>query len=473
MIPRISLFGKHLLISILIIFLFVSALGFLSVLMIQQFHKEAPPMAPAAVTFAKFLHKIPKNNRQEALEKINDTSPNSHFQFWLLDEKKQVIFPASSPSLPIDEATITFPEKIFEYKNLSKPQITSPSYTVVQIDDGPPRFLLVRFIGRGTSSRNMLLINSISLLVAVILGTTLSLFILFYSLKKKARLADYVISELQSGNLKARFPITKMDGIGEAMLRFNKMADEIERLVERLKTIEKSRMSLLQELAHDLRTPVSSLKSMLETLSCQDGRPLPEDIKKELTTLSIREVDYFEHLVEDLLFLAQASEPKYNTVTETVDLADLIKSEIESSEKSTLPNGNKIAINQSFQFSEKEIKGDSHLLRRLFRNALDNAVFSAKKDVMVKLKINKENLVECLIEDDGNGFSEEAFREFGHRKVSRKFASQSLRRASIGLGSVIMQTVVQLHRGDLQVANLTDSKGKILGAQVRIVLPAS
>jgi len=470
MMPRVSLFGKHLVISVFITFIFVSSLGFLSVFMIQQLRKEAPPMSPAAETFSKFLHKIPPEKRISALEEINDTDANSHFQFWLLTENRQVLFPVGSKPPPIDLDSIILPEKIFEYKNLTKTQHSTHSYTIVKIDNDSSQYLLVRFVSR-SSSKNMFFVNLISLFVAVILGTTLSLFILFYSLKQKARLADSVISELQRGNLKARFPVTKMDEVGEAMLRFNKMADEIERLVERLKTTEESRRSLLQELAHDLRTPVSSLKSMLETLSSQGDRPIPEDVRKELTHLSIKEVDYFEHLVEDLLFLALAGEPKYKHVTEPVDLIELIKSEIESVEKYSFANGNKVSIDKDFQVTTDKIIGDFHLLRRLFRNALENAVFSAKSNVKIKLKNITQNSIECFIEDDGEGFSEEAFKEFGHRKVSRKYSSHTQRRASIGLGSVIMNTVAQLHRGEIHVSNLTSLQGKILGAQVRILLP--
>ena len=108
----------------------------------------------------------------------------------------------------------------------------------------------------------------------------------------------------EKGNLKARFPIVRMDEIGQTMLRFNHMADEIEHLVERMKTVEASRASLLQELAHDLRTPVASLKNLIETVATKDASMQPA-LRVELMELALSECEYFERLVEDLLVIAQ------------------------------------------------------------------------------------------------------------------------------------------------------------------------
>ena len=148
------------------------------------------------------------------------------------------------------------------------------------------------------------------MLISILLGIGLSMALFFRSLGEKAKLADSVIAELQSGNLSARFPITKMDEVGQAMQRFNRMAEEISHLVEQVKSAEKSRMRLLQELAHDLRTPVASLKSLIENLDNGDA-PIDPRLHGELIGLSLKEVDYFERLVEDLLVLAQVSEPRY------------------------------------------------------------------------------------------------------------------------------------------------------------------
>jgi signal transduction histidine kinase len=462
---RLSLFGKHLFVSIVITSIVVSSLGYLSLIMIRQFRKEmAAPSSPPAVIYAKFLHGIPKSDRVSVLEKINDVESRSHFQFWLVDHDGKTIFPKDAVVSPIAWSDISKPTRIFDFKDLGP-----GSYVIVQIDEGQSDYLLVKFHGR-SNGNTMWLINLLSLIIAVILGTTLSFFILFYSLRQKAQLADAVISELQSGNLKARFPITKMDEAGRAMLRFNKMADEIERLVERLKTTENSRMHILQELAHDLRTPVASLKNMLDTLS-NKSESMPQNLRTELINLSFKEVDYFENLVEDLLFLALTTEPRYKQQAKYVKLGALVEAEIESVEKSGRSSGKNILIGKDLQIGDVEIKGDPHLLHRLFRNALDNASYYATKMVTIRVKkVGSE--IECVIEDDGPGFSTEALSEFGKRKFSRQFATQTQRRASIGLGSVIMSAVVSLHRGEISVQNRVDAQGKILGGQVRIILPA-
>ena len=116
--------------------------------------------------------------------------------------------------------------------------------------------------------------TTITMVVTVLVGIGFALFLIFRSLREHVETADRVISELQRGNLKARFPIKKNDEIGRAMERFNQMADQIEQLVERLRSAEASRNFLLQELTHDLRTPVGCIhtsSSVLKVLPPDDA----------------------------------------------------------------------------------------------------------------------------------------------------------------------------------------------------------
>ena len=120
---------------------------------------------------------------------------------------------------------------------------------------------------------------------------------------------------------------------------------------------------------------------------------------------------------------------------------------------------------------EVRINGDEHLLRRLFRNALDNAFSFAKESVSVKLEVRINEII-ITITDDGNGMSLETLKSFGQRKATRVQEQSVDGRVSIGLGSVIMKTVAEIHGGKLQVKNKLNSSGVLLGAQVDIFLPS-
>lgn len=308
---------------------------------------------------------------------------------------------------------------------------------------GPPRFFFFPFL----------------VSVAMILcGISFALYLIFRSLREHVATADHVISELQAGNLKARFPIRKNDEIGRAMERFNLMASEIEKLVEKLRSSEQSRNFLLQELTHDLRTPVASLRNLLDTIfSAQPMKPGLE----ELADLSLKEVDYVSRLVEDLLLLAQVSEPKYKAAAKPLDLVPLLE---EEGEALALRFGGKIQLSLKGGFPELLIPGDERLMKRLVRNALENAFSFARSRVEIAIAREGES-VRITVADDGPGFSAEALQQFGERRSQRMVAQQQ-GRLSLGLGSVIMKTITKLHRGSIVAANRPEG-----GGMVEILLP--
>jgi signal transduction histidine kinase len=310
------------------------------------------------------------------------------------------------------------------------------------------------------------------LALSVLTGVGVALKLIYRSIHEKALLADSVIAELQAGNLKARFPVERSDEVGEAMLRFNRMAEEIERLVERLRSVEKSRITLLQDLTHDLRTPVASLKNLLVTVekkSATEDQPL----RLELLSLAQREVEYFERLVEDLLTLAQVSEPRYQAAQESVSVLDILDDEIETVAAAGPPGEapKDIDLIAGLRAEYCFVRGDLRLLRRLFRNALENAHSFARTRVTVEVESDSSGELTVVIRDDGPGLSESALKGFGERRVSRVLDRAQGHRLSVGLGSVIMKTVVEIHRGRLSATNLTLADGKIGGAEIRISLP--
>jgi len=389
----------------------------------------------------------------------------SFFDFVLLDESGQVLF----PSTPVTEAKkkdlASLLAKLQANPNLSDAQ--SDQMFVRKLRGAPTQYL-----GRGTHYHpppppppRFALLMSIQLL-SILFAVLLTLGAVLYTIRQRALEAEQVMRELTVGNLKARIPITRIDEIGTVMLAFNKMADEIEHLIEHLRKTEHARRDLLRELAHDLRTPVASLKSLIETVN-ERADQLPKEKRRELLDLAMREADYFEGLVDDLLFLGRVQEPKYKTNPETFDLREMIRLEIEASSHRHPHVALEMDAPQPVEYD-----GDPSLIKRLMRNAIENAVSFAKSKVTVRLRDGSE--VEIVVSDDGPGFDVVSLASFGQRKYSRAIVNGPVKRISIGLGSVIMKSIADAYRGDLKASNRIDEVSRdVQGADVSIRLPRS
>lgn len=339
----------------------------------------------------------------------------------------------------------------------------SPAYFVT-IAFGPPKIPMPPPKGMPNP-----ILAPIFLIISLVLGIGMTMFMVYNSVAKQVRQADQVISQLQAGNLKARFPVTRQDEFGKAMLRFNKMAEEIEHLVEHLRSAESARSNLLQQLAHDLRTPIAALKSMLQTLN-ESGPEKSKELQKEFLDLSLKETLYFESLVEDLLFLAQVSEPRYRLGREKVDVHQLLEEVLDDAEFMMVKNSQSKTIERNFNSSLQFIDGDPHLLTRLFRNAIDNALSFSKTRVQIST-VDFEGQLQIRIVDDGPGFSVESLAAYGKKRLSRKLVQDSGARVSNGLGSVIIKSIAELHRGQIRVSNLSQEASSGFGAMVEIDLP--
>lgn len=460
-------------IYIVIVFILLAFI-FLGYLMSAMLRDYAFPSLrnPQAPFFARLVEEVNQGGRQEALSQIQLWAGNSlPFGLALVDARGGVIHP---PGMIIQWRPswerINKPSEEFEAVNteLENSNMITTRPTLVRFPGPLEQYLYVYpdHTRKPGAPPRLVYWTMGGVVISILLGIAVSLLFLSRSLRAKIVLADSVIAEIQKGNLKARFPIKNdKDEIAQAMLRFNSMADEIERLVETIQSAEKSRMALLQELTHDLRTPIASMKNLLETLS--SGKPIPDTVRVELTSLANKEVHYFERLIEDLLVLAQVSDPKYLLSHEYFNLKDFVQDEAENmASQSPKP----IKLKQDLPQDEVRISGDAHLIRRLLRNILDNAYAFAKSEVRICLDIHQSKWARISIEDDGPGFRHDAIQKYGNRRISRVLDPKPGGRLSVGLGTVIVRNIANLHRGSVKPENRM-GQGKVLGAVVTVLLP--
>lgn len=326
-----------------------------------------------------------------------------------------------------DEIIYSTPD--FNFKNTEK----------LQLNDG--HIYHYRFVPHSAKGRRLppppgtIRLIFLGLGVAILLGLILTSIIVTLYFNKKSREAEKIMGRIMSGDLKARFPLNFQDQNFGLMSKFNEMADQIEELVLSLKEKRDEQTKVLQELAHDLRTPIASMKSLNELL-LEKKKLLTPEKEQELQTLIRKEIDYFSRLVEELLFLSGVNDPKYTNHFQKLDLTKLIADEI------AVFSPSKIKIH--FHPQALIVNGDQQLLIRLIKNALSNALKHARSSVDIRIEGE-----DVLIEDDGPGLNEEDLFIFGKKKFSRAINEE----ISIGLGSVIMNKILQIHGGSLAIEN--------------------
>lgn len=505
-----KLIRKYFVLAAIIVFLFI-VLGFFLMGFVAQAlrpERNQKEMLPP-IFFAQIIDHLNSSTKIEALQNMKSWHQDKMLpSLVLLSQDAQIIYktrPESKTDFEVTLSDLQTLKKPYDFvylntpkneKSLRPPGREGPAFFMGPRPPPPPEFnqriSVIRLSGdpvqylavlphsmedrpEPTTKEKLIPFLGVgSLILSLLIGIGATLFIIYISVFKKIKEADEVISEMQHGNLKARFKVERRDEFGEAMLRFNTMADEIEKLVEQMKAVELSRTKLLQELAHDLRTPISALKSLLETLD-QKETHLSGEVKKEIIALSLRETTYFEHLVEDLLLLSQVSDPFYDQEQSQIVLSDVLSNEV-NDQVLRYQNDDqfkKIKFNLDVLKSDFAIRGNSLLFKRMLKNILDNAVSFAQSEVRVQFY--KTNFsFEIRIEDDGSGFPEQQLSAYGHRKMSRQIIQDknNKERLSIGLGSVVIKKVCDLYRIQLVVENIQNSDPLRTGARVILKMNA-
>lgn len=400
----------------------------------------------------------------------NKLSPGSNL--WVISEAGTVLASNTDSALPMKWQGIKKPIAIHDFLFIYRSFRLVSDLILVKLDDKNNRYLLIGSKGH-PSFAGPLWVQVSFFFFVIGIGFLIALALLYSYLRQKSREVRRLLLRLEKGELHARFEIKGLDEINSLMLDFNRMASEIERLVHRLQETEVAKKNLLEELSHDIRTPLTSLKTSIETL-WEHLDVMPIEVQREFLNVSRLELVYFLHLIEDLFFIASLGEPRYKKSTQRIDLAAMVSAEVQSRKSQQKMTGTvaRKEIHWEFTFDPSFFEstlflGDPWLIQRLLKNAFDNAAKHAKSVARIQIQPTRESV--CLIvENDGAEISDLEKKLFAQRKRLRKYQQDCDQTASLGLGSVIMKTIVELHGGELQIERLTPSK--IISQGTRLIL---
>jgi signal transduction histidine kinase len=253
-----------------------------------------------------------------------------------------------------------------------------------------------------------------------------------------------------AGDLGARVRSTRRDEFGELAHAFDQMADRIQTLV----TAERR---LLQDISHELRSPLARLSLAVElTRTSPDREGAAARVNKEVRRLT--------DLVEILLEVTRAEGDPSERNTDDVALGALVREIVDDCGMEAGVRGCRLVLEGAGQ---SHLCGDRELLHRAIENIVRNAIRHAPEGSAIDITLNgSPSSASLAIRDYGPGVPAEAltsiFKPFFRLDHARDAAS-----GGVGLGLAIAQRAIELHAGRVWAENAEP------GLRVCVNLPAA
>lgn len=253
----------------------------------------------------------------------------------------------------------------------------------------------------------------------------------------------------------------RLDEIGDLS---RSLSDMTRALYNQIDAVER----FAADVAHEIKNPLSSMRSALETLQMSDK---PE-IREKLFAILEDDVRRIDRLITDISDASRLDAELTRGTMDRIDLGTMVGALADVYRTTRLPEGVKLS------FSDPEagvyvVRGIDARLGQVWRNLIDNALSFSPENGTVWVELSlKDRFIVFKIEDEGPGLPEGAedkvFKRFySERPDKEAFGSHS------GLGLAICKQVIEAHGGRIIVENRRNEANEILGAIFTVRLPAA
>ncbi len=392
-------------------------------------------------------------------------------------ERFQVVqVPLGADPVVLGEGGMGFLER--EGRNPPQParQEIPDGMLTVWADHGP----VVRALSQFTDS--ILTVGGVLLLVMVLV----ILWLMSGPLRRLEHL-DEAAAQLGLGRDDTRVDVDGNDEIGRLAATFNEMAgqlarsrqkierqnrtlenkvqertSELRRAYEELKTLDQAKDGFLSSVSHEMRTPLTSIRSFAEIL-LEYGEEEDPELRKEFLGIIVKESDRLSRLINEILDMAKIEAGKMSWKLEWFDFRDLVMEVVRSL------NGlcREKAVLFSVDLPNEEVRyyGDRDRLHQVLTNLLTNAwKFSPEgEEVRSELKAVEGGLLFRVL-DRGPGIGDERFRMRIFDRFQQGGMTLTDKPKGTGLGLPISKEIITMHGG------LVDCRNRKNGGAVFFVL---
>jgi len=281
---------------------------------------------------------------------------------------------------------------------------------------------------------------------------------------------DRGIEEFSEGNFDIEFEVRNEDELSNMARNLNRTTGEINRILAKERDEEKSRKEFITCIAHDLRTPLTSVIGYLQLVMAKAHASRSNEelqIKnEEYVKIAYEKAIRLQGLIEELFSFTKTDSTELRLHLTEIDVVKLM----EQLADECYPSLQEAGLALEFKTSAEVIKieADGELMARAIANLLTNGIKYGKdgKKIIIDLYRENENSdLHIRIINYGRLIPE---KDIDHifDKFYRVEDSRSLQTGGAGLGLAITQNIVKLHGGCVNV------KSDLSGTVFEIVLPA-
>ena len=269
-------------------------------------------------------------------------------------------------------------------------------------------------------------------------------------------------AEFARGNLAARVRVDISGELADLAGAFNQMAARLEEAFARERQLEATRRDLVAAVSHDLRTPLASMRAIVEALA--DGLVSDQaTVERYLDTLR-GQIQSLSALIDDLFELSQLDRAQLELDFESTSLRDLISDTLESLHVQARQRG--VNLNGQVDSSVDPVRINPQKMQRVLSNLIQNAIRHTPAQGTVAISARPvPGGIQVDVADTGEGIApQELPRVFD--RFYRGEKSRSRTYGGSGLGLAIARGIVEAHGGRIWAESTPGQ-----GSTFRFIIP--
>lgn len=279
---------------------------------------------------------------------------------------------------------------------------------------------------------------SIAVMIALLLVFSGILVFVIYKLTSPAKDMKEAILSLSDGDKNARI---KKQTIKE----YKDIGDAVNVLLDRLESIDGSRDEFVSNVSHELKTPMTSMKVLADSLLATENAPI--EMYKEFMQDIAEEIDRENEIIGDLLNLVRTDGERAVLNIETVDVNELMEVVLKRLKPIALKNNIEI-IFESMRPVTASIDRVKFII--VLTNIIENAIKYNHPEGWVKITLNADHKFFYVdVSDSGIGIPEEC-KDQVFERFYRVDKARSRETGGTGLGLAITKKIVLLHKGTIK-----------------------